>query len=890
MGAGLGAAIGAPTGLGAFGTAMTGSTIGGFADLTIGVMGRREIEAASLGQGLQGIAKHNFGSISQSAGRRMGSMMQDAVYSYEGRATGMDLEQIQRNVLSFDNAGGFSNVTSADEMEDVLEGVVENTRQFANKFKMKQEEAVQVMAQLQSSMVATTENMGEFSSRMSHLGEVTGLGAAGATNFGMQGVDMMRGTGISAAQRFDMALEARTQAERLRYSDPETRQLISDAGGPDGFALRNLERSQRYLNSGQGQLGMLNLLGGGMPGDGIGDIISNVASYYGGDPRKLLEFQNNAAEMAGALGSDFAVGTSVQNAYSALERRGMLNEGGRVSEDLIISTMANQQGISQEAARSIYAQFPDMLNRNPYQDQMMDFYRAREDFAAEHRVGSLSRLGAGISKFFADASTDSRVGFAATSLAGFTKRVIATTGMNMRGEEMVGGIYLTDSQREAYNELRDSGTFEEVIGGPDRTPEQIMAARIRDGRGNIRAATKDTSRRLKDVMGLHDLSDDEVALIAAGSSGTAETYTRLEDVERMGIGSIFGDIVNLSGEVSSDLQSRMIAAKQGDIAGARNEKEELDLISQKVFGVNFSQGTSAQKNATYNRFRSLSLNSDNVHNIISSVRGGDNLNKLDSDARKLDARSQELIDEFDGGFASAIRETNIAYMSDEGGESFEGVFTSALDRNKIERAARRGEWDELDTSEYNTHQREYLRRLQQRTDGLSAIYNKGVGFKAEAQKLRRAKKEARLSGITSVEGVRAIADNLGNRIALQDVGSETKYNLADETGLNAFIQAELEASGLGAGAAEEMVTDLLNPENSYEQFISKFADTASKIDNSQFFTEAAARTNNAVLGHSMLKMEGDDVMTKFKQAIGDGVVRVQVVDSKSGRYEVDPKD
>lgn len=394
MGGAIGATLGSVVpGAGTFGGAMTGSTLGSVVDLTLGVGGRREMEAASLGNGLRGIANHNFGDITRAQSRQMGEVMQDAAYSFEGRATGMDLEQIQSNVLSFDNAGGFQNVTSAQEMEDVLEGVVENTRQFANKFKMKQEEAVQVMAQLQNSMVATTDEMGEFSSRMSHLGDVTGLGAAGITNFGMQGVDMMRGTGIPAAQRFDMALEARTQAERLKYSDPVTRQLVQDAGGADGFAMRHMESTQRFMMSGQGMLNMASLAGGGAMGGNIPELLNSAASFYGGDPLQILSLQANAGKMAGALGPGNASLMAVSQAYNTMQVMGM-----DPNQDQLTAFMANQQGMSQEEAQSMYAMFNQTLDSNPDATKLMDQLRAQDDFAREMDTGMWSRGKAHIGK------------------------------------------------------------------------------------------------------------------------------------------------------------------------------------------------------------------------------------------------------------------------------------------------------------------------------------------------------------------------------------------------------------------------------------------------------------------------------------------------------------
>lgn len=159
----------AAPGLGTISGGLAGLGVGSTLDLAFEVFGSRAKERMAMSEGLKNIAERAFGGMSGSEARRMAGIIQDQAYSWEGKTGGYDMESLQENVIGFSNAGGFDSVSGPQEMEKVLRGVVENTREFANNMKMAQEDAVRVMAELERNMIVSTDQMGSFSA---------GIGAA----------------------------------------------------------------------------------------------------------------------------------------------------------------------------------------------------------------------------------------------------------------------------------------------------------------------------------------------------------------------------------------------------------------------------------------------------------------------------------------------------------------------------------------------------------------------------------------------------------------------------------------------------------------------------------------------------------------------------------------
>lgn len=278
--------------------ALLGAGLGGTADALIGTIAHREKQARSFAKGLRTISQDNFGDIGFSRARDMADVIQDKVHSREGRLASYTSDQIQENIIGFANAGGFSNVGSADEMEKVLQGVVDNTRKFAEALKVRQSDAVQIMAQLEKDMIRTTEELSGFGSHVSRIGSQVGMNPLETLNFGLQGGDLARNFGVMGRSGFDAALEARLQTERMMQSDPQTRMLVNTLGGANAVSMNNVQSAYNFMNSGMGTMALAGIMGGSTSLSGFADGFSGTANTFS-DLNSILRFQ---AQTPGLLG------------------------------------------------------------------------------------------------------------------------------------------------------------------------------------------------------------------------------------------------------------------------------------------------------------------------------------------------------------------------------------------------------------------------------------------------------------------------------------------------------------------------------------------------------------------------------------------------------------
>jgi len=335
----LGAAIGGLPG------ALTGFSIGGFADLTGNIFAAETLERESLAKGLNNIAKKNFGGLSKEKSRQLATILQNQAYDPSSRGLNYDLETIQEDVSSFSEAGGFSNVTSGTEMEETLRQVVEQTRHFANTLKLKKDEATQIMADLASSM--SMDGDGDFidmASKLSHASSVTGVHPGSLASFGMQASEMFKGTGIKASDSFDMAIDARIQAEKLRQQDPVTRQLVEDAGGAAQFALKQLDQTNTYMSSSQGLLLTAGLYGGMDSYDSVNGMAIHAAQFLGEDSQNYFKMISNQGKLMSEMGLKDKQNLMVSTAVNFLKDTNQTNEDGTIDQSVLEGIMPMLMG------------------------------------------------------------------------------------------------------------------------------------------------------------------------------------------------------------------------------------------------------------------------------------------------------------------------------------------------------------------------------------------------------------------------------------------------------------------------------------------------------------------------------------------------------------------
>ena len=339
------------------GTAIPGlGTIAGFGigstvDFATGWLTGPAQERAALTTGLMDLAGiNNINNFTRTNAGNIARDLQQWSRSPEALMKGFSLNDIQENIANFSNAGGFSGtaVNNVGQFRESITGLLDNIRQVQYDLNVFSDEAAQIMGQLQNKMIATSSNIGDVTSRIKYISEEAGTSPIDVLNFGLQGSQMVRGTGISAGAGFNLALDARLQAERMAQSDNLlARELVSDYGGPAGTATALMETTNRWMLSGQGMLAMGGMLGGARPGGGL---VSSLAAAGGflSNPADLLAMYAQTPKLVGAMGLDQQVATMMGTVVDRMRSIPMLatGEGGTIKPDVLAGYMVNSLGMS----------------------------------------------------------------------------------------------------------------------------------------------------------------------------------------------------------------------------------------------------------------------------------------------------------------------------------------------------------------------------------------------------------------------------------------------------------------------------------------------------------------------------------------------------------------
>ena len=348
---------------------LTGFGIGSAVDFATGWLTGPAQERAALATGIMDLAGvNNINNFTRANANVIAGDLQQWSRSPEAFMRGFSLNDIQENIVNFANAGGFSGtaVNNVGQFRESITGLLDNIRQVQYDLNVFSDEAAQIMGQLQNKMVATSSNIGEVTSRIKYISEEASTSPTDILNFGLQGSQMVRGTGISARAGFNLALDARLQAERMAQSDNLlARELVSDYGGPAGTATALMETTNRWMLSGQGMLALGGMLGGAQPGGGL---VSSLAAAGGflSNPADLLAMYAQTPKLVGAMGLDQQVATMMGTVVDRMRSIPMLatGEGGTIKPDVLAGYMVNSLGMAPQDAWLMVNQLESYRDRD----------------------------------------------------------------------------------------------------------------------------------------------------------------------------------------------------------------------------------------------------------------------------------------------------------------------------------------------------------------------------------------------------------------------------------------------------------------------------------------------------------------------------------------------
>lgn len=348
--AGLGMAAG-PIGLG------VSLAVGGAA-MAVGSYVDLYREKDKMTEGLQAIGVARFNRFTEGQAENVSNRILDFVTSYEGRALDYSMQEVTGVITQFAAGGGFSQVNNAREFEQKTMELVSTFRTFAKTMGLFQEEAVQILAELEQKRIMPVGAAPMLAGYMTALGRQEGIAPMELIQFGMQGTEMARGTGMTPEAGFRSLIDARVETERLMKSnDPYYLNAIYNLGGPAAATQALFSGAMRFNASGLGDLALGSRFFGGGFGGSIQDQVDRFSSGVGNDPFDLFDYEARKGFVASEFGMKGSNIAMINQAISILK-----DMGGEVTPGRVVGMIPYLSGgaISTQEAWAIFGSVVEM--------------------------------------------------------------------------------------------------------------------------------------------------------------------------------------------------------------------------------------------------------------------------------------------------------------------------------------------------------------------------------------------------------------------------------------------------------------------------------------------------------------------------------------------------
>lgn len=284
---------------------LTGATIGGTLDMAANFFAKDAIRAGGIGEGLQAMAHSSGIMLSKNQGREIADTMVGRSKGFRANLEGISIDDMESSLGMFADSGGFSNTYTTEQFTEKVKSVLENTKKVAHSLGVFQDEAAKIMGELELKGIASPDQMPLLAGSMKVMGGFSGMSGADMMGYGIQAAEMFRGTGISAPQGFDIAVNARLLASNLSMAGPLQKEAIRQAGGIEGASASIMETGTRHMMSGLGMLQTANILGGGNLVDtDMGSQLHGAAGFLGEDPSNYFKMIALQGQVVGGMGAD----------------------------------------------------------------------------------------------------------------------------------------------------------------------------------------------------------------------------------------------------------------------------------------------------------------------------------------------------------------------------------------------------------------------------------------------------------------------------------------------------------------------------------------------------------------------------------------------------------
>jgi hypothetical protein len=585
VGAGIGGVLGSiagpiGTGLGAAAGGVIGGLAGGIAGgiapsiLTAGISDHlsREMEVRNY---LENSSFRYIGAGSKMADPRTGTGMN--IQSRREIAeflTKMDIDDkylrhddMSRLLTSATESGLMHNTQDIEEFKKRFKEITENVKTVARVLHTSIEEGMKVMKDLRGIGVTDPNEAGQLIMQSDVKGKVAGRTASEMLEIGMQGAELLRGTGVSMDIGFKSAQMNLAAIRSARDAGVLSQEAVAQAGGEEALSQRMVAGTFGFVQSMQGRGALLAAYGRGGTVDATsldklarGDFslaeMYQTGSAKVGDPSELMKFQayqekivSEVGEKYGGRGFEFArLGMATTHAEFLRNQVPGL--------DMVTSmryVMKTQMGMSEPEVQASLALIENSRTDAFNQMKALSAVRAREGAEGAERNFVFSQLNEQIHDVYKGliAPTAHTLGRGIDTLTENSRRFIDERIYNIsRADLSAGALSSEDMDDWVYREPRGSDQATLIAdldrhgGGAldilTRTTGEKIAQRLRKGRSmrldsGIEIAQRE---RVDDFSGrLEDMKEDFLVLDRAvfnlGTQGDRDAIITMRDFEQM---------------------------------------------------------------------------------------------------------------------------------------------------------------------------------------------------------------------------------------------------------------------------------------------------------------------------------------------------------------------
>jgi hypothetical protein len=317
----------------------------------------------------------------------------------------LDMGELTKILKGATSMGLMNNTQTTEEFKKKFKDITENVKTVARVLNTTLEDGLKTMKDFRGIGITDANEVGRLTMQSQAQGKMAGKTAGEMVEVGMQGAEMMRGTGISMSIGFKAAQMNLSAVRAARDANVLSQEAVAQAGGEEALAQRMTASGVGFAQSSMGRGNMAAFYGGngtmdtaamykGMAGGMSMPEMAMAAAKNLSSPKALLEFQANQAKLVSEAGKAFGgEGLEMMRLGNAMTQAKFLNQNTGVSVEVGLRNTLLNQGLSQSEVDMSVARIQNADKEYSSRQKAIGATRAQEQAEGAYQNFFLTRIG-----------------------------------------------------------------------------------------------------------------------------------------------------------------------------------------------------------------------------------------------------------------------------------------------------------------------------------------------------------------------------------------------------------------------------------------------------------------------------------------------------------------